>query len=61
MDVGSVLSGIGRVAAGVGGFLWRAMTAPRARRTHHRIVRDHIARYGQRSAQRLFTRELVAT
>ncbi|MEU0398214.1 hypothetical protein ABZ208_36770 [Streptomyces sp. NPDC006208] len=28
MDVGSVLGGIGRVAAGVGRFLWEAMTAP---------------------------------
>ncbi|MFD9007328.1 hypothetical protein ACFV0T_41485 [Streptomyces sp. NPDC059582] len=28
MDVGSVLGGIGRVAAGVGRFVWEAMTAP---------------------------------
>ncbi|GAA2569668.1 MULTISPECIES: hypothetical protein [Streptomyces] len=28
MDAGSVLSGIGRVAAGVGRFVWEAMTAP---------------------------------
>jgi hypothetical protein len=28
MDVGSVLGGIGRAAAGVGRFLWEVMTAP---------------------------------
>ncbi|WP_254402456.1 hypothetical protein [Streptomyces sp. AC555_RSS877] len=28
MDVGSVLGNIGRVAAGVGRFVWQAMTAP---------------------------------
>ncbi|MCQ8772082.1 hypothetical protein [Streptomyces telluris] len=27
----------------------------------HQIVHDHIARYGEQSAQRLFTRVLVAT
>ncbi|MET8955506.1 hypothetical protein [Streptomyces sp. NPDC004533] len=27
----------------------------------HQIVHDHIARYGEQSAQRLFTRAFVAT
>ncbi|MGW1008239.1 hypothetical protein [Streptomyces sp. NPDC002520] len=27
----------------------------------HQIVHDHIARYGEHSAQRLFTRAFVAT
>ncbi|MEU6444971.1 hypothetical protein [Streptomyces sp. NPDC047046] len=34
----------------------------RTRATHdHQIVHDHIARYGEHSAQRLFTRSFVAT
>ncbi|MGW1189291.1 hypothetical protein [Streptomyces sp. NPDC002559] len=34
----------------------------RTRAVHdHQIVHDHIARYGERSAQRLFTRSFVAT
>ncbi|EGJ73748.1 hypothetical protein STTU_0959 [Streptomyces sp. Tu6071] len=28
---------------------------------NHQVVLDHIARYGEHSAQRLFTRALVAT
>lgn len=34
----------------------------RTRAAHdHQIVHDHIARYGEHSAQRLFTRSFVAT
>ncbi|MFF0630834.1 hypothetical protein [Streptomyces sp. NPDC004296] len=35
---------------------WRARAA-----TDHQVVLDHIERYGEHSAQRLFTRVLVAT
>ncbi|MFF3733316.1 MULTISPECIES: hypothetical protein [unclassified Streptomyces] len=33
----------------------------RNRAADHQIVHDHIARYGEHSAQRLFTRAFVAT
>jgi hypothetical protein len=46
MDVGSVLGNIGRVAAGVGRFLWEVMTAPTTGTEDD--ARDEIGRLAQR-------------
>ncbi|WP_392957780.1 hypothetical protein [Streptomyces sp. LN245] len=46
MDVGSVLGGIGRVAAGVGRLVWEAMTAPTTGTEDD--ARDEIGRLAQK-------------
>ncbi|MFI1488061.1 hypothetical protein [Streptomyces sp. NPDC020747] len=46
MDVGSVLGNMGRVAAGVGRFLWEVMTAPTTGTEDD--ARDEIGRLAQK-------------
>lgn len=45
-----------RIPPGSRSWTWRDRAA-----ADHQVVLDHIARYGETSAQRLFNREFVAT